>query len=41
MYEEEWSQHILNPALLLWERDHNTIRPHQTLKSLTPLECLK
>ena len=36
VYEGEWSQHSLNPALLLWERGYNTIRPHQTLKSLTP-----
>ena len=41
VYEGEWSQRTLNPALLLWERNYNTIRPHQTLKSLTPLEYLK
>jgi transposase InsO family protein len=31
----------LNKALLKWERVYNTIRPHQALKYLTPLEFLK
>jgi len=41
VYEGEWSQGSLNPALLLWERDYNTIRPHQALNNLTPWEYLK
>ncbi|MDY6966997.1 MAG: integrase core domain-containing protein [Halobacteriota archaeon] len=31
----------LNKALLIWEKVYNTIRPHQALKYLTPLEFLK
>ena len=31
----------LNQALLEWEKVYNTIRPHQALKYLTPLEFLK
>ena len=31
----------LNQALLKWEKVYNTIRPHQALKYLTPLEFLK
>ena len=31
----------LNKALLKWEKVYNTIRPHQALKYLTPLEFLK
>ena len=31
----------LNKALLIWEKVCNTIRPHQALKYLTPLEFLK
>ena len=30
----------LNPQLRRWERIHNTVRPHQTLRYLTPLEFL-
>jgi len=30
----------LNKALLIWEKVYNTIRPHQALKYLTPLEFL-
>ena len=31
----------LNKALLKWEKIYNTIRPHQALRYLTPLEFLK
>ena len=31
----------LNRALLKWEEVYNTIRPHQALGYLTPLECLE
>ena len=31
----------LNQALLKWEKIYNTIRPHQSLKYLTPLEFFK
>ena len=31
----------LNQALLEWEKVHNTIRPHQALGYLTPLEFLE
>jgi len=31
----------LNQALLKWEKVYNTIRPHQALGYLTPLEFLK
>ena len=30
----------LNQALLKWEKVYNTIRPHQALEYLTPLEFL-
>ncbi|MBE9482171.1 MAG: transposase, partial [Chloroflexi bacterium] len=31
----------LNQALLEWEKVYNTIRPHQALGYLTPLEFLE
>ncbi|MGD1213290.1 MAG: integrase core domain-containing protein, partial [Candidatus Acidiferrales bacterium] len=31
----------LNPQLLRWEHIYNTVRPHQALRYLTPLEFLE
>jgi putative transposase len=41
LYDGDWTQPDLNQALLAWELKYNTIRPHQALKQLTPLEYLK
>ena len=30
-----------NPELIRWEETHNTIRPHQALGYLSPLEFIK
>ncbi len=36
-----WTVEALNPALVRWERVYNTVRPHQALGYLTPLQFLR
>ena len=36
-----WSVEKLNQQLIAWERVYNTIRPHQSLNYLTPLQFLQ
>ena len=38
---ENWDVAHLNPQLRRWERIYNTVRPHQSLGYLTPLEFLE
>src|SRR5579864_2152730 len=38
---EHWNVAQLNPQLRRWEHIYNTVRPHQALRYLTPLEFLK
>jgi transposase InsO family protein len=38
---ENWDVGHLNPQLRRWERIYNTVRPHQSLDYLTPLEFLE
>jgi putative transposase len=43
-YEVEdchWTVETLNQQLLAWEQIYNTVRPHQALNYLTPLQYLK
>jgi len=37
----DWNVHSLNPQLRRWEHIYNTVRPHQALGYLTPLEYLE
>ncbi len=39
--ESSWTVEELNQELLEWEKIYNTIRPHQALRYLTPLQFLK
>jgi transposase InsO family protein len=41
VYDGDLSLAALGPALLDWERTYNTVRPHQALDWLTPLEYLQ
>jgi transposase InsO family protein len=41
VYDGDLSLAALAPALLEWEHTYNTIRPHQALDWLTPLEYLQ
>ncbi|TAJ91169.1 IS481 family transposase [bacterium] len=36
-----WTVEELNPQLIEWERIYNTVRPHQSLNYLTPLQFLQ
>ncbi len=36
-----WTVEALNQQLLEWERTYNTVRPHQALNDLTPLQYLQ
>ena len=38
---EHWNVAQLNPQLRRWEHIYNTVRPHQALRYLTPLEFLQ
>ena len=38
---EDWNVRSLNPQLRRWEHIYNTVRPHQALGYLTPLEYLE
>jgi transposase InsO family protein len=38
---ENWNVGHLNPQLRRWEHIYNTVRPHQALGYLTPLEFLE
>ncbi|MGH7272876.1 MAG: integrase core domain-containing protein, partial [Nitrospiria bacterium] len=38
--ESSWTVEELNQELLEWEKIYNTIRPHQALRYLTPLQFL-
>jgi putative transposase len=38
---DNWNVHSLNPQLRRWEHIYNTVRPHQALRYLTPLEFLE
>lgn len=40
VYDGDLEISALNQALLAWERTYNTIRPHQALANMTPLEYL-
>ena len=40
-YEGELKLPSLRPALRIWERIYNTVRPHYSLAGLTPAEYLK
>ncbi|MGH7274126.1 MAG: integrase core domain-containing protein [Nitrospiria bacterium] len=39
--ESSWTVEKLNQELLEWEKIYNTIRPHQALRYLTPLQFLQ
>lgn len=41
VYECHWTVEKLNPQLRHWEGIYNTVRPHQSLNYLTPLQFLK
>lgn len=41
MIPERWSVAYLNPQLPRWEHIYNTVRPHQALRYLTPLEFIE
>lgn len=38
---DRWNVTQLNPQLRRWEHIYNTVRPHQALQYLTPLEFLE
>jgi transposase InsO family protein len=38
---DRWNVAQLNPQLRRWEHIYNTVRPHQALRYLTPLEFLE
>jgi hypothetical protein len=38
---DDWNVAQLNPQLRRWEHIYNTVRPHQALRYLTPLEFLE
>src|SRR5271167_1678763 len=38
---DHWNVAQLNPQLRRWEHIYNTVRPHQALRYLTPLEFLE
>jgi putative transposase len=38
---DRWNVAYLNPQLRRWEHIYNTVRPHQALRYLTPLEFLE
>jgi len=40
VYDLDWTVAGLRPDLLQWERVYNTIRPHTSLRYLTPLEYI-
>ncbi|HUJ33108.1 MAG TPA: integrase core domain-containing protein [Candidatus Acidoferrum sp.] len=41
MIPDRWNFAQLNPQLHRWEHIYNTVRPHQALHYLTPLEFLE
>lgn len=41
VYDCPWTVKELNPMLIDWERIYNTVRPHQSLNYLTPLQFLQ
>jgi putative transposase len=41
VYDCTWTVEALNPQLIEWEKTYNTVRPHQALGYLTPLQFLQ
>jgi len=41
VYELPWTTTALNPLLRQWEHIYNTVRPHESLGYLTPLEFIQ